>query len=371
MPLPIPKENESKEDFIKRFMSDDTMVIEYPDEKQRYAVAESQWGGVDRYKASNYENGCVMLSGELITAIDNEQWIKVFPKGSYYIQKYNRDIIFDNKFYKEIETAYLADSLSKPKIDKDHEFKESYGDILGYNIKDDGMYFNIRLNEKGVELVKSGQYNYVSPAWGMTKDNSKKEYPNRLLSISLVNYPALEGSLQSLKEQIKLSRFDIVEKKQKEVKMDLFILAKELGLNSEASVEAIYTEVKTLKTNLENTAKRADIAESQAIKLGNEVTELKQNELKKEAVESVKNWIVLGKVHPSVQDIVIERYVLNKEATIKEMSLIPENVYSGQKANNNTDKSLSNDIIEKMKRAGLDINNKEDIEVALDRWGGK
>ncbi len=43
MPLPVPNSNESQDDFINRAMSNDVMQREYPDHKQRLAVAYSQW----------------------------------------------------------------------------------------------------------------------------------------------------------------------------------------------------------------------------------------------------------------------------------------------------------------------------------------
>lgn len=43
MPLPTPKENESKEDFIKRFMESNVAISEFPDVNQRYAVAIDKW----------------------------------------------------------------------------------------------------------------------------------------------------------------------------------------------------------------------------------------------------------------------------------------------------------------------------------------
>lgn len=43
MPLPIPNNKETEKQFISRCMGDSVMVKEYPDEKQRYAVCESQW----------------------------------------------------------------------------------------------------------------------------------------------------------------------------------------------------------------------------------------------------------------------------------------------------------------------------------------
>ena len=43
MPLPKPKEGEDKDKFINRCMVDKTMLSEFPDEKQRYAVCLAQW----------------------------------------------------------------------------------------------------------------------------------------------------------------------------------------------------------------------------------------------------------------------------------------------------------------------------------------
>jgi len=42
MPLPKPKDNESKDDFLKRCMGDDLMNREYPDKDQRYAICNKQ-----------------------------------------------------------------------------------------------------------------------------------------------------------------------------------------------------------------------------------------------------------------------------------------------------------------------------------------
>lgn len=43
MPLPKPKKDEGKADFLDRCMGDEAMEDEYPDNKQRYAVCNSLW----------------------------------------------------------------------------------------------------------------------------------------------------------------------------------------------------------------------------------------------------------------------------------------------------------------------------------------
>lgn len=43
MPMPKPNEGEKLQAFISRFMSSEAMKAEYPDHKQRLAVAYSTW----------------------------------------------------------------------------------------------------------------------------------------------------------------------------------------------------------------------------------------------------------------------------------------------------------------------------------------
>jgi hypothetical protein len=41
--MPKPTEKEIKDEFIARFMGDETMIKEYPEEKQRLAIANQKW----------------------------------------------------------------------------------------------------------------------------------------------------------------------------------------------------------------------------------------------------------------------------------------------------------------------------------------
>jgi hypothetical protein len=43
MPMPVPADDENRDDFVSRCMSDDVMRREYPAERQRYAVCLTQW----------------------------------------------------------------------------------------------------------------------------------------------------------------------------------------------------------------------------------------------------------------------------------------------------------------------------------------
>jgi len=52
MPLPIPSADESEKDFVSRFMGDEDMISEYPDESQRSAVAYSTYADDETEMAS-------------------------------------------------------------------------------------------------------------------------------------------------------------------------------------------------------------------------------------------------------------------------------------------------------------------------------
>lgn len=43
MPIPKPRKNETKNDFIGRCMGSDAMKRDFPDNKQRVAVCQTSW----------------------------------------------------------------------------------------------------------------------------------------------------------------------------------------------------------------------------------------------------------------------------------------------------------------------------------------
>ena len=42
MPIPQPQPDETKDDFLQRCMADGTMLLDFPDPSQRYAICEQQ-----------------------------------------------------------------------------------------------------------------------------------------------------------------------------------------------------------------------------------------------------------------------------------------------------------------------------------------
>jgi hypothetical protein len=50
MPLPSPKSNEDKKEFVNKCMDDSVMLKEFPNDKQRAAVCYSQYDEVKKKK---------------------------------------------------------------------------------------------------------------------------------------------------------------------------------------------------------------------------------------------------------------------------------------------------------------------------------
>jgi phage I-like protein len=401
MPMPIPTTGESESDFIKRFMADEIMIRDYPDERQRYAICIEQWKNPKQADSLCLNPFIFECNLSIASPTEKTQKILVFPTGKFYFSKYDEEIDFNKEFFQQIALAFNSPELSRPFIDKDHSFAESFGDILSYEMKSDGMYFIIKLNSKGIELVKNHEYRYISPTWGKIIDNHRNEY-TKLIAISLTNIPAFEGILPELKNQLKLSKenqnFSIVRSK-KEVIMELFILANEFGLSKDASAESVLMMIKKLKadfelsnkTNIELTTK-LDKAEKQAIELGGKLKEIEVFALSREADEKIKEWLTDGQIVAATQDIVKNRYIRNRDETLKEMALIPKRSFGQQSVGSAVPASEFSEFEADLKILGLtaeelkakmlsqrynangisdggqaiyDIKNKEDIKIFI------
>jgi HK97 family phage prohead protease len=84
MPLPEPTKNESKDDFLARCMADEVMLEEYDDEKQRYAICQTQWDN-SRSDLPNIERR-ISAVDDVELRVEGEKE----PKLIGYAAKYNK-----------------------------------------------------------------------------------------------------------------------------------------------------------------------------------------------------------------------------------------------------------------------------------------
>jgi phage I-like protein len=312
--------------------------------------------------------------------IDNskkEHWLKIFPRGEVYIEKYDRTENINDAFMNSMIEAFNDEKLSKPKMDNDHEFGVSYADILELQKRDDGLYGRILLNDLGYEAIKNRHYSYISPAFGERTGTDKTVYPNSLSAISLVNYPALEGSIGDVQSQIKLSKGEIMNLEQKlemlnakvsEIEkvqlskdgkaVDNTIVKETFELAKEAIGKVSELEKLNKDVNDKLLSKETELNASKT-----ELSKIKEDELKKEAESVVKQAIEDGQFHPALNDMKIKAYILDKNTVIDELKVIPKVEKKGQQTFSGAGvKTLSKDEIAIAESLGLKTDDPKVIE---------
>lgn len=117
MPIPKPKKDETKDDFLKRCMADKIMLKEYPEKDQRFAICNKQWDDKEKSERQKLK----VWSKEKAA-----KWLKEhdFKSGSYEkMANYHSFRQTDPKKYKSFR-------LDKAPFD----FKENDGVIVVYGI---------------------------------------------------------------------------------------------------------------------------------------------------------------------------------------------------------------------------------------------
>jgi hypothetical protein len=102
MPLPSPSSGESKDKFISRFMSSEAMKKEFPDHKQRVAVANTQW------RKSQKEERFSMVRGFEVKEDENGN----MKRGGYIATTH-----LDSGFFDEDRELHVRDRISKETLD--------------------------------------------------------------------------------------------------------------------------------------------------------------------------------------------------------------------------------------------------------------
>lgn len=289
--------------------------------------------------------------------------VKTLPKGKVYIEKYDKYFDFCDDLLNELADNVNNPDLAKPFIDKNHEKKESYGDIISAEVREDGLYTFWDLNEEGKKAIKNRLFRYISPEFGNVKDQNGKMIKNVLIAVTLTNIPALRGGLPQLQEQITLEN-----KNKKEVKsMENEKLQLEMLQKTTLELEAVKKEKIELQTELEAVKKQKDDANKQLIDATQKLNQIELEQTKKEAKEFVKEKIELQIMNPKQAEYWELEYIGDPEKTVKAF----EGIEGKKEAQITTPQQdscrieLSAEDKKKMKLAGLDVNSKEDAESYL------
>jgi len=126
MPIPKPKTNESRQDFITRCMGDDTMASEYTDSDQRLAVCTSEY---DSNKEDSIQN-----DEKHIRAVEetDDSYIIEFGKSKPDSEETVDEMASKEEAEKEsLEIKSSIKAYHDDEEDKDYGTFEGYGSVFG------------------------------------------------------------------------------------------------------------------------------------------------------------------------------------------------------------------------------------------------
>jgi phage I-like protein len=236
MPMPKPQDSEKMEDFVKHFMADPVMMDEYPDEKQRYAIALEQWNKKERIAMKNL----LTILKEIIGAPAEFQ---VLPEGRIEIEGMEPAIL-DEAAAGGVIGAFKARG-NHMVIDYEHQtLADGPAPAAGW-IKDliwkgkEGLWAVVEWTKKAKEYLENREYRYFSPVMLV---GAKDGRVVRLVNIALTNSPKI-NHLQPI-----VAKFDAMETKNEKEAIMTEKLRKLLGLAADAA-EAKIEEAVTLLVN--------------------------------------------------------------------------------------------------------------------------
>ena len=116
---PEPREDESREEFIERFMSDEEAMEDFPDEDQRLAVAISYWEQAQKVNQSQPTNSQVH--------VDSTDWER---KGKIVKQDEEKQLVYGVVLEPERVDAQ-ADIISSEEIEKAAHFFLKNSRVIG------------------------------------------------------------------------------------------------------------------------------------------------------------------------------------------------------------------------------------------------
>ncbi len=225
MPLPKPKNDEDKKDFLDRCMADEVMNTEYPDNKQRYAICNQIWTDKDKEKKSmsnEIERRSINLL-ELRLVQDDNKKPKIEGHAAMFDKLWDADMSQMLGFQEKVAPGAFANSIRKDDIRALFNHDPNY--VLGRNkaktlkLKEDdlGLYIEIDPPETQwakdlQESIRRGDVSQMSfgfivlkDSWVYTKgkDAVRTLEEVKLMDISPVTFPAYPQTSVTVRDYLK------------------------------------------------------------------------------------------------------------------------------------------------------------------------
>jgi len=314
-----------------------------------------------------------LKGGDMNFAEDNNiKKLLVFPKGKFYFEKYQEWFTFDDEFFDEIIKSFKSEILPRPFVDINHRQDESYGEVVDYELTEDGLYFFIKFNKKGLDLLKEGEYRYISPSFGSITATDGTFFKWYCDSISLTNIPAFLNAIKKIQSQITLKKggamkkiYDFLKTKYKltaetdQAVEDLVLKLLEEGQAKEEIIKSLEAKLEILKKEVEETRQKEEVAKQEVEASKKELARIKDEIKNKEVDDFLLNLVKDKKIDAS-QTSFWRDLALQDFQKVKNYFLNVKNDLEICKTIVNYD--LTNEEIEIAKLAGYDLSNRKEYE---------
>jgi hypothetical protein len=333
MPLPKPRPNEQREDFISRCMND--LNTEFPDNKQRAAVCNTQWNE-ERKMKDNDEYEIVEFKVDVAALKD----VEILDAGTWIDASGKRVTIKESDLDEMI--GNFKNKIREPILNLDHN--KSFTEKVKKALKVVGLGFISNLRRNGskliadfkevpvklAELIKAGSLKKRSAEFFIKGYQANgKVYNNVLSAVSFFGHDA--PAINSLNNDFEvvfdaLMQMDdhkIIEDNQEKtkilykeaIKMDKVELSKDEYqelLKQKAANEDLSVKFKVISDELDkmkSDLKGAKEKEDELTNLKADIEKDKQATLKKEAESFVDGAIKDNKIMAKFKDHYVSQYV--------------------------------------------------------------
>lgn len=222
MPIPVPNDGETQEEFIRRCMSNNLMVEDFPDEKQRFAVCMKQYNGGERMRKSNKEYRLMEVRA-VADPPDNEMVVEG------YAIRFNEPAVFDF-FGQEYREIIDPGALNGADL-RDVPFKYNHSDSVMIMARtrnktlelipgDKGLFIRAKLADTTAgrdlyTLIKRGDIDKMSFAFTVADDGDEYDRSTRtriikrikkIWDVAAVDTPAYDTTSISARSFFELER---------------------------------------------------------------------------------------------------------------------------------------------------------------------
>jgi len=242
-------------------------------------------------------------------------WINIMPFQEFHTNAYGKtkhDKTLAEKIVQNFEKNITGYPV--PLLVSHSEQSGKLGEFKSLQTKDDGLYADVELNDKGKKILNGSQFDFVSPAYAERyKDKTTgADAGATLLEVSLTNKPG-QPNMEKLRFEDEAESIQIYNLKRGESKMEKEVLKmyKEQSAAKQEEIKKLTDELETNKEKIKKLTDTVDEKEQEIKKLSEQVEKANEEKRQQEIDTWAKEWSDKGKAPAVVKKF--KEQLLNKE----------------------------------------------------------